>query len=94
MLGSVAAELKAKAALVRDIFGPLRFRRVSVVPTWLTPAVVQLARAIYDKGEFCQIPVLADELEKAGCHDQDILSHCRGPGPHVRGCWLLDLMLG
>jgi hypothetical protein len=38
--------------------------------------------------------ILADALEEAGCSDAAILGHLRGPGPHVRGCWVLDLILG
>jgi hypothetical protein len=38
--------------------------------------------------------VLADALEEAGCGDEEILGHLRGPGPHVRACWVLDLLLG
>jgi len=40
------------------------------------------------------MPVFADALEAAGCAEPDILAHCRGPGPHVRGCWAVDLVLG
>jgi len=94
LIGSEEAELRAQAALLRDIFGALSFRPVSVDPTWLTPAVIKLGQAIYDERAFGQMPLLADELEQAGCTNQDILSHCRGPGPHVRGCWLLDLLFG
>jgi hypothetical protein len=67
----------------------------------LTPAVVKLAQATYDN---CLLPsglldstrlgVLADALEEAGCDNPDILSHLRGPGPHTRGCWVVDLVLG
>ena len=39
-------------------------------------------------------PRLADSLVKSGCADHEILDHCRGPGPHVRGCWVSDLVLG
>ena len=53
-----------------------------------------LARAVYDAGDFSRLPILADALEEAGCADADILGHLRGPGPHVRGCWVLDLLLG
>jgi hypothetical protein len=56
--------------------------------------VVKLAQAVYDERAYDRLPVLADALEDAGCHDADILTHCRGPGPHVRGCWLIDLLLG
>ena len=40
------------------------------------------------------MPILADALEDAGCTNQDILNHCRGGGEHVRGCWVVDLLLG
>ena len=40
------------------------------------------------------MPVLADALEEAGCQDAIILNHCREPGGHVRGCWVVDLLLG
>jgi hypothetical protein len=52
-----------------------------------------MAQAIYDERRFDDLPILADALEEAGCDDEDILSHCRGLGPHVRGCWGLDLIL-
>jgi hypothetical protein len=84
-----------RAALVRDVFGNL-FRPVAVDPAWLAwndGTLVRLARALYDEGAFDRLPVLADALEEAGCTDPDILSHCRAPAAHVRGCWLLDLLL-
>jgi hypothetical protein len=56
--------------------------------------VPQLARAIYERGAFERLPILADALEDAGCTDTELLGHLRGPGPHVRGCWALDLVLG
>ena len=62
-------------------------------PEWRTPAVLDQARAIYDVQAFDQLPVLADALKEAGCDDADILSHCRGPGPHACGCWVVDLVL-
>ena len=52
------------------------------------------AAGTYEDRTFDRLPVLADALEKAGCHDPDILAHCRQPGEHVRGCWLVDLILG
>jgi hypothetical protein len=62
--------------------------------TWLTPTVETLATTIYDQRAFDRLPILADALEEAGCTDADILSHCRQPGVHVRGCWVVDLILG
>jgi hypothetical protein len=81
------------AALFRDIFGN-PFRPVAFDPSWRTEAVVALARGMYESRDFAPMPVLADALEDAGCADADILAHCRGDGPHVRGCWVVDLVLG
>jgi hypothetical protein len=53
-----------------------------------------LAQAIYDERAFEHLPVLADALEEAGCTDAAILGHCRQPGPHARGCWVVDLLVG
>ena len=92
LLGSEADELLAQAQLVREIFGD-RFGRLSVDPSWLTPGVVKLTQAIYEDRAFDRMPELAAALEEAGCADEDILGHCRGPGPHVRGCWVVDLIL-
>ena len=60
----------------------------------LTPTVLGLAQAAYDERAFDRLPILADALEEAGCEDGGILDHLRGPGPHVRGCWVVDLLLG
>ena len=57
-------------------------------------AAEPVAATIYDDRAFDRLPILADALEDAGCDDHDILAHCRGPGPHVRGCWVVDLVLG
>jgi hypothetical protein len=62
---------------------------------WERGSVAELAQTIYDKRAFERLPVLADALEEAGCHDKVLLQHCRQQGQvHVRGCWLLDLLLG
>ena len=63
-------------------------------PSWLTSTVLTLAEGIYADRAFDRLPLLADALEEAGCADAEILRHCRKPGEHVRGCWLLDLLLG
>jgi hypothetical protein len=55
--------------------------------------VNHLAQAIYTDRAFDRMPILADALEDAGCTNQDILEHCRGGGEHVRGCWVVDLLL-
>ncbi|AWM42432.1 hypothetical protein C1280_28660 [Gemmata obscuriglobus] len=78
---------------MRDIFGN-PFRPVVLNPAWRTSDALALARGIYDEGAFDRLPILADALQDAGCDSDDILNHCRGPGPHVRGCWVVDLVLG
>ncbi len=82
--------------LLRDIFGN-PFRPASVERSWLTAndgAAAAIARAIHDDQAFGRLPILADALQDAGCSDEAILGHCRGPGPHARGCWVVDLLLG
>jgi hypothetical protein len=56
--------------------------------------VQKMAQANYDERAFDRMPILAGALEEAGCTSQDILGHCRQPGEHVRGCWVVDLLLG
>jgi hypothetical protein len=79
--------------LFHDVFGN-PFHPVALDPSWRTEAVVGLARGMYESRDFAPMPVLADALEDAGCADAAILAHCRGEGPHVRGCWVVDLVLG
>jgi hypothetical protein len=89
------AEGTAHAEVVREIFGN-PFRPLRIDPAWRAwndGTVVRIARAIYDERAFDRMPVLADALEDAGCDDPAVLSHCRGPGPHYRGCFLLDALL-
>ena len=56
--------------------------------------VLNTLGAIYEDRAFNRLPLLADALEDAGCADAEVLAHCRGPGPHDRGCWVVDLLLG
>jgi hypothetical protein len=79
--------------LIRCIFGN-PFHPITLDSAWLTPKVKLLAKANYDDRAFERMPELADALEQGGCTNQDILNHCRGLGPHVKGCWALDLLLG
>jgi hypothetical protein len=78
---------------VRDIFGN-PFRPVAFDPRWRSADAVGLARGIYDERAFERLPLLADALMDAECGDEQVLSHCRSEGPHVRGCWVVDLVLG
>ena len=87
------AELAYQAGLIRDIFGN-PFRPVAFDPRWRTADVTALACGIYEDRAFKRLPLLADALMDAGCDREDILAHCRSDGPHVRGCWVVDLVLG
>jgi hypothetical protein len=97
---AITIEWSAQAHFLRDIFGnPLR--PASITRTWLTPDVIALAQAAYDQRSMPdgalapgQLAILADALEEAGCANTDILSHCRGQGPHIPGCWVVDRVLG
>jgi hypothetical protein len=80
-------------AVLREVVGN-PFRPVAFDPRWLTADVVGLARGIYDHRAFDRLPLLADALMDAGCDNDDVLSHCRSGGSHVRGCWVVDLALG
>jgi hypothetical protein len=83
---------KEQAEILRDLI-PHPFRPVTCDPAWRTSTVLALAQGIYDERAFDRMPILADALQDAGCDSADILDHCRGPGPHVRGCWVVDLIL-
>jgi hypothetical protein len=89
-----------QAALLRDILGN-PFRPATIEPAWRTPDVVAHAQLIYNERHLpagtldnARLAVLADALEEAGCQDVQILWHLRSGGDHVRGCWVLDLLLG
>jgi PTS system fructose-specific IIA component/PTS system nitrogen regulatory IIA component len=88
---------EAQVATLGDIFGP-HTRHGDPIDAdclaWNSGAVGRIAEGIYQAGTFAELPVLADALEDAGCIDRELLAHLRGPGPHVRGCWALDLSRG
>ncbi len=80
--------------LLRDIFGN-PFRPVAFDPAWRSDTAVSLAKHIYESRDFSAMPILADALQDAGCDNADILKHCRDETQvHVRGCWVVDLVLG
>jgi hypothetical protein len=92
--GTEKTVIPAFANLVREIFGN-PFRPAALDPAWLTSDVLALARGIYEERAFDRMPILADALQDAGCTNDDILIHCRDTKQvHVRGCWVLDLLLG
>jgi hypothetical protein len=89
-------ETGVQIAILRDIFGRT-FRSITIDPSWLAwknGAIPELAQAMYDQRDFERMPLLAAALRAAGCNNADILDHCRSGGEHVRGCWVVDLLLG
>ncbi len=98
---------RAASDILREIFGN-PFRPFLLLPSWQgggfeqpdgvvvrpTSDVIGLAAAIHLTGDFSRLPILADALEEAGATDETLLGHCRGPGPHVRGCWAFDIARG
>jgi hypothetical protein len=80
--------------LIHDVFGN-PFRPIAFDAAWRTDTVVSLAKHIYESRDFSTMPILADALQDAGCNHADVLDHCRDPkGAHVRGCWVVDAVLG
>ncbi len=93
---SEAAEGRIQTDMLRCIFGNL-FRPATIAPAvlaWNDNTVRKVAQRIYEDRTYDHLPILADALEEAGCTDANILSHLHAPGPHVRGCWVVDLILG
>lgn len=95
-----AMEKAAQVVIIRDVFRQY-FLPVAFNPTWRTATVSGLARPAYEERHLpsgrldpARLSVLADALEDAGCAEEALLSHLHSPGPHVRGCWALDLILG
>jgi hypothetical protein len=91
--GSRDSREAVKVGLIREVFGP-SLAPITVDPDWRTDTAVTLAAQMYESRDFSPMPILADALQDAGCDNEDILSHCRSDGPHVRGCWVVDLVLG
>jgi hypothetical protein len=94
-LGSRArteTERSFQCELLRDLVtNP--FRPPAWIDAWRTSEVVALATAIYEQRSFDLMPVLGAAISDAGCTDEGILGHYGGRGPHVRGCWVVDLLL-
>ena len=83
----------AQTALLHDIFGN-PFRPITFAPESRTDTAIAIASQMYESRDFSAMPILADALQDAGCDNPDVLNHCRQGGPHVRGCWVVDLVLG
>ena len=88
-----ATEKERQCHLLREVFGN-PFRKVKLDTRCRTDTALALARQMYDSRDFSAMPILADTFEEVGCDSDDILDHCRGAVPHVRGCWVVDLVLG
>jgi hypothetical protein len=88
------SEAAVQAGLLRDVVGPIPFRAVRLDPAFRTTEVVAIAGRVYESREFGEMPSLANGLGRAGCTSDEFLAHCRSATGHVRGCWVLDLVLG
>jgi hypothetical protein len=87
---------ESRTALLADVSGHLYRPRAYVDPAWLAwddGTVPRLARLVYDERRFDLLGILADAVEDSGCTDAALVEHLRSAGPHVRGCWALDLIL-
>jgi hypothetical protein len=92
-----ACHVRRCCDLLRDVAGDPSRATPAIDPAWLTwndGIVKRLAEGIYAERRFEDMGVLADALEEAGCDSEEVLSHLRRPGPHARGCWLVDLLTG
>jgi hypothetical protein len=92
------SECDEQARILRCVFGAIPFRPMIATVAWVlfckNRAVIDLAKDIYHNCTFEHLPILGDALEKAGYDFPEILEHCRESGPHVRGCWVVDAVLG
>lgn len=89
--GGSPQERRRQAGVLRDIVTP--FEPPALRPQWATPIVRAIAEGAYAGRDWQALPILADALEDEGCDDLKALAHLRGPGPHARGCWVLDALL-
>jgi hypothetical protein len=92
-MGSREVVKAESSATLREMFGN-PFRPLAFSPEWRTSTVLALARQMYESRDFSPMPILADALQDTGCDNDNILNHCRGPGPHSRGCFIIDQILG
>lgn len=91
--GTVGKERRIQSDLLRCIVSN-PCRPTPIATAWRTPQVVALARAIDDGRAFERMPSLGEALDEVDCDDGPILEHCRGAGPHAKGCWVIDILLG
>jgi hypothetical protein len=86
----------SQAALFREVvrgpYRPLYFR--DAWRQWQDSTILRIAQGVYEDRAFHRLPILADTLLDSGCDSDELIAHCHSPGPHVRGCWAVDLILG
>lgn len=95
-VGSGLIPQARECAIIRGVFGN-PFQPITIEQAlldWRDGVISKIAKHIYDERSFAELPILADAVEEAGCTNTELLKHLRHPGPHVRGCWALDLLLG
>lgn len=88
----VKAQLAFLASLFRDIFGnPFRVQQIE--QSWMTDEIIDLALTIYDSPQTSYYHLLSKYLESSKCSNKDIMKHCMCSLHHVKGCWVIDLLL-
>lgn len=93
-MGEAKAREEAwQASVFRDIVGN-PYHPVRLMPSWASAEAVRIAQAIYSQRDFGQLMSLRNALLVANCQDIRVLQHCVDSTPHVRGCWVVDLLLG
>lgn len=93
---TVGAIVDDPCGLLRELFGN-PFRPLPSYRNWLmadSARPLRIAMSVYSDNVYNRLSTLADALQSAGCGEQEVLEHFRSPGPHVRGCWALDALLG
>jgi hypothetical protein len=94
LYAAVREERRKHANLIRCVFCST-LRPITFNPEWRTDTATSIAKSMYDSRDFTAMPILADSLQDAGCDSEYILKHCRdASGIHVRGCWVVDLIVG
>jgi hypothetical protein len=93
----VIGEEAVQVNMLRELVGPVLFRSITINPEWIkwqNGKLSTTAQSIDKENRYSDMPILADALEEAGCTDSDMLNHCRKEHRHIKGCWVLDMLLG
>lgn len=90
----ITAEQAAQSTILRDIIGPAPFENCTFEPAYRVAEAIAIAREMYEACVFLNLQRLSEVLQHCGCANSTLLSHCQQVSPHVKGCWVVDLVLG